>query len=184
MLPGDARIVHHVIVYSLSNAAAESAAAALDTADPGIGYECFGGSGVSGSEPLALWAPGGGPTRFPNATGLLLAGGRRVVVQIHYNLASGSFPDRTRVELTISSAATTRHAAESRRTGTKSESGPARYPVKRSPASSRSAIRRSDNRNIHNGPNRDRSHDLHCAIHPGSHHHHPDFQILSGYPPS
>ncbi len=110
VLPGDARIVHHVIVFSLADAAAESAAAALDSAAPGPGYECFGDSGVPGSEPLVLWAPGAGPTRFPNGTGLLLPGGHHVVVQIHYNLAAGSFPDRTRVEMTTGSAATTTRA--------------------------------------------------------------------------
>jgi len=78
--------------------------------DAMAGYECFGGSGVGNSQPLALWAPGGGATVFPNGTGLLLNGGRHVVIQIHYNLIAGTYPDRTRVNMTTNSTGTTTRA--------------------------------------------------------------------------
>ena len=43
------------------------------------------------------WAPGAGATYLPPGTGVALAGGRNVILQVHYNLAQGVFPDRTRV---------------------------------------------------------------------------------------
>ncbi len=97
--PGDTRVVHHVIVYALPTAEAEAEAARLDAADPMPGYSCFGGPGVTNTAPLVLWAPGGGATTFPEGTGLRLAGGRRVAIQVHYNLLHGTRPDRTAISL-------------------------------------------------------------------------------------
>jgi hypothetical protein len=97
--PGDQRVVHHMIMYALPTAETQRAAEALDARDTAPGYECFGGPGVDNSPPIALWAPGGGPTQFPRNTGLRLAAGRKVVMQLHYNMANGAFPDRTVVNL-------------------------------------------------------------------------------------
>ena len=105
VLPGDARVVHHVIVYSLPTAESEAAATRADAADPMPGYTCFGGPGVTGSAPLALWAPGGDAVRFPDGTGLRINGGRKVIIQVHYNLLHGSFPDRTAVRLRTAATA-------------------------------------------------------------------------------
>jgi mono/diheme cytochrome c family protein len=99
VVPGDQRVVHHMILYALPNESAQRAAEALDARDTTPGYQCFGGPGVDNSPPLALWAPGGGATLFPARTGLRLAGGRKVVMQVHYNMANGVFPDRTVVNL-------------------------------------------------------------------------------------
>ncbi len=99
VLPGDTRVVHHVIVYSLPTAEAEAEAARRDAADPMPGYECFGGPGTTSTAPLVVWAPGGEATRFPEGTGLRLVGGRRVAIQVHYNLLHGTFADRTAVRL-------------------------------------------------------------------------------------
>jgi hypothetical protein len=88
-----------VIVYTIPTAEAEREAQALDAADPLDGYTCFGGPGVTGSAPLVLWAPGGEAVRFPEGTGFRIAGGRRVVIQVHYNTLNGIFPDRTAVQL-------------------------------------------------------------------------------------
>ncbi|MBL8602366.1 MAG: hypothetical protein JNK72_10630 [Myxococcales bacterium] len=106
VIPGEPRVVHHVIVYSLPNATAQQAAERQDAQDTTPGYECFGGPGVDGSMPLAIWAPGGVVTRFPRNTGLLANAGRKVVIQVHYNLAGGSLPDRTRVNLLTARAVT------------------------------------------------------------------------------
>lgn len=99
VVPGDRRVVHHMILYALTSESAQRQAEALDAEDETPGYPCFGGPRVDDSPPLALWAPGGGPTQFPARTGLRLAGGRKVVMQVHYNLANGVFPDRTVVNL-------------------------------------------------------------------------------------
>lgn len=104
VVPGDRRVVHHMILYSIPSESAQRRAEALDAMDTTPGYECFGGPRVGDSQPLAIWAPGGGPTIFPARSGLRLAGGRKVVMQVHYNLANGAHPDRTVVNLQTESS--------------------------------------------------------------------------------
>ena len=100
VVPGDARVVHHAIAYQPADDDAAAAARALDDAEEGPGYTCFGGPGVNAA-PVALWAPGTGAVLLPTGTGLPLAADRPWVVQIHYNLAQGVFPDRTRVKVQL-----------------------------------------------------------------------------------
>src|SRR5262249_7636431 len=76
------------------------AARALDDAEDGPGYTCFGGPVVDAA-PVALWAPGTGAVSLPSGTGLPLAADRPWVGQIHYNLAQGVVPDRTRISLRL-----------------------------------------------------------------------------------
>lgn len=100
VIPGDARIVHHAIVYQPSDDEAAAEAVALDNAEAGLGYTCFGGAGVD-AEPRVLWAPGGGYVELPTETGVPLAPSRPQILQVHYNLAAGVYPDRTTVELAL-----------------------------------------------------------------------------------
>jgi copper type II ascorbate-dependent monooxygenase-like protein len=101
MRPGEPRIVHHVILFSLDTATAEQQAVALDADEPGPGYTCFGGAGVSASQFIGGWAPGTPVTRYPADTGVLLPQGRKAVMQIHYNTVNGVFPDHTRMDVTL-----------------------------------------------------------------------------------
>lgn len=101
VLPGDAREVHHAIVYQPNTEADAAAAVQLDDAESGLGYTCFGGPRVD-ADPRVLWAPGGGVVSLPTGTGLSLVAGRKLILQVHYNLAAGAFPDRTRVRLATS----------------------------------------------------------------------------------
>ena len=96
--PGQAREVHHLIVYQPSDNDAAKAAHGLDDAAEGDGYPCFGGAGVDAS-PLAMWAPGAGAIQLPEGTGVPLAAKRDLIIQIHYNLANGTDADRTHVAL-------------------------------------------------------------------------------------
>jgi hypothetical protein len=96
--PGDARVVHHLIVYQPASHSDVEAAHALDEAETGDGYTCFGSPLVSAS-PFALWGPGVGAVTLPAGTGVPLAANRELVIQIHYNIDNGVFPDRTRVGL-------------------------------------------------------------------------------------
>lgn len=98
--PGDPRMVHHVVLFALDTDAAESAAEARDAGEAGSGYTCFGAAGVP-SRTVGAWAPGGGPTLHPAGSGIRLTGGRKVVMQVHYNMANGVFPDRTAIDLTL-----------------------------------------------------------------------------------
>lgn len=101
--PGEPRVVHHMILYSLDTAQAEADAVALDDASPDrAGYPCFGGVGVSESRWIAGWAPGVRSSRYPTGTGVELIGGRQAVLQIHYNTLAGSLVDpSTKIELEL-----------------------------------------------------------------------------------
>jgi len=98
--PGDARVVHHVILYAAQTEAQDAAAAQLDAAEAGPGYTCFGGPGFS-ARPVVGWAPGTGVTRYPEQTGVRLLGGRKLIMQVHYNTRLGVGVDRTRVALEL-----------------------------------------------------------------------------------
>ncbi len=101
MIPDNAAMAHHMILYSLDTDEAEAQALAFDEAEPGPGYTCFGGAGVDGSQTLAGWAPGTPVTRFPEGVGIALKAGRKLVMQMHYNTLSGVTPDRSRLELQV-----------------------------------------------------------------------------------
>lgn len=89
--------VHHVVLYTVDSAEEQAAAEALDAAEEGPGYSCFGGAGTGGGRSIAVWAPGTGATRYPAGTGIRLHGGRPLVMQLHYN--GGLEPDRTTIAL-------------------------------------------------------------------------------------
>ncbi len=102
VVPGDPRVVHHVILYSPANAGAERAAEARDGEGGRPGYSCYGGSGVP-SNMLAAWAPGTGAVSYPAGTGLELPAGRKLILQMHYNMVNGAFEDRTSIRLETAS---------------------------------------------------------------------------------
>jgi hypothetical protein len=91
-------IVHHVIVYAAlpQNVAA---AQALDAADPGPGYECFGGAGFAGAIPVGASAVGSKAKPFPEGSGIPLPAGTQFVVQVHYNFDNGRGSNRLALEL-------------------------------------------------------------------------------------
>jgi hypothetical protein len=112
VLPGRHGNVHHAILFRVGPdqvAAAERA----DARDPGTGWTCFGGTGLPGrggadavstldSAPwLAAWAPGGGESVFGAGTGVRLAAGSRIVLQVHYNLRAGAAADDSGVRLRL-----------------------------------------------------------------------------------
>ncbi len=114
--PGASRVVHHVILFRIS-ASEIAEAARLDSAAPGPGWTCFGGTGVGGdagggsvqstlndSNWISAWAPGWGGGRLPEGTGVPLPAGSRIVMQVHYNLLNGKAPDRSRAVLTVAPA--------------------------------------------------------------------------------
>ena len=96
--PQNAEVVHHAIFFRVEPRDVAEAKA-LDNADAGPGYTCFGGSGVGGPEAefrsaggggsadwVAAWAPGVGEVLTPNRTGYLMAPGSQLIMQVHYNL--------------------------------------------------------------------------------------------------
>jgi len=98
--PGDPGIVHHVLAF-LATPDRVADFQALDDADPGPGYACFGGPGGV-AQALAAWAPGSEGGDFPADTGLQVDPGSRIILQIHYNLTQGQgASDRTSIELKL-----------------------------------------------------------------------------------
>ena len=90
--PGERSIVHHVLTFIDTT----GASVALDEADPGPGYTCFGGPGFSTVGTLGGWAPGSRPLELPENTAFALPAASRVVLQVHYHPHHGqAMSDRT-----------------------------------------------------------------------------------------
>jgi hypothetical protein len=108
ILPGQPSEVHHMLLFSLLTDEAEAAGEQMDAATDGPGWTCFGAAGSDiADEELSLvagWAPGSNVVRYPDRTGLFVPGGRRLVMQIHYNLLAGALPDTTSVRLAHATA--------------------------------------------------------------------------------
>jgi mono/diheme cytochrome c family protein len=98
--PGVERMVHHVVLYATADATEAAQVRALDDAEAGPGYTCYGGPGTLQSRSLAAWAPGTQATRYPTGTGLRLLAGLPLVMQVHYS--SGDDADRTTIGLQLS----------------------------------------------------------------------------------
>ena len=78
IVPGNDKIVHHVLVYTDEDGSSEADAGAKGW------YECAGG-GISGDSLIAAWAPGAVPNRTPENTAFKLTAGSRLIVNIHYH---------------------------------------------------------------------------------------------------
>ncbi|MFZ5442009.1 MAG: monooxygenase [Myxococcota bacterium] len=103
--PGNARVVHHVIAFLIQPDQVQQIDA-LDAAEAGPGYTCFGGPGVTSTISwLGSWAPGSQPAMYPDGTGLLVKPGSKVVMQVHYNTTAapeGQRTDQTKLEVALS----------------------------------------------------------------------------------
>jgi uncharacterized protein (TIGR03437 family) len=98
--PGNAKIVHHVIAYG--DPRGESVA--LDAREPGPGYTCFGGPGITTTDILGGWAPGSRGYFAPEGTGIKLSNNSRVIIQVHYHPTGETETDRTPVGIYFAKA--------------------------------------------------------------------------------
>lgn len=90
--PGDRSSVHHVISFIDTT----GASVALDDAEPGPGYTCFGGPGFTLPGTLGGWAPGMRALQLPSEVAFELPAASRVVLQVHYHPHDHApSPDRT-----------------------------------------------------------------------------------------
>jgi hypothetical protein len=87
---------HHAALFLVPPS---SAAAVERDNQGGKGWTCFGGPlpgtalvGLSADPLLTFWAPGAGVDDFPKGTGVSLAAGSLVIMQVHYNLLVGNKP--------------------------------------------------------------------------------------------
>ncbi|MFB9318243.1 monooxygenase [Cryptosporangium minutisporangium] len=111
VMPENVAIAHHAIVYAVPPGGA-AAVRKQDAKTPGLGWQCFGGTGVAGAEVeegdaawVDTWAPGATETLLDHDAGYKLEPGSLLVLQIHYNLlATDGKPggsDRSAVRLRL-----------------------------------------------------------------------------------
>jgi hypothetical protein len=95
-LPQNTAIVHHAIFFRVDPGQAAKARA-VDAADPGEGWTCFGDAGIGGDAGwVAHWAPGANETLLSAGVGYPMPPGSLLVMQVHYNLlATGGKPAGT-----------------------------------------------------------------------------------------
>ena len=108
-LPQNTAIVHHAIFFRVGPGQAAQARA-VDAADPGEGWTCFGDAGIGGDAGwVAHWAPGANETLLSAGVGYPMPPGSLLVMQVHYNLlASGGKPagtDRSSIRLRLTDGA-------------------------------------------------------------------------------
>ena len=101
--PGNGKIVHHVII-TLFDPSEMSALQQLDDQYAGPGWQCFGGpvpsgSGIKEAGSLGAWVPGVSVVQYTAGTANRIPVNAIAVIQVHYNLAGGDDPDRTRVDV-------------------------------------------------------------------------------------
>lgn len=114
-IPQKKDYVHHAIMFRVSGANIREA---LEKDKSGIGWPCFGGSGLGGmfssfvtSPWISAWAPGRGKDVSPEGYGILFKKRELLVLQIHYNLlaANGGTveTDRSRIVMEAVPASST-----------------------------------------------------------------------------
>ena len=110
IVPGNKKMVHHVIIFTVEPQMVSEIRKLENTADGRGGYECFGGPGVpirigsgTGSMGFSImgnWVPGStGGVTYPSGTGVSLKPGTVLVLQVHYNNTANQGSDRTTAKL-------------------------------------------------------------------------------------
>jgi hypothetical protein len=99
VIADDARGIGQVTLFALDGGDAE--AQALDAADPGLGYGCFGTARADGARLVSSWTRPLPVLRMP--AGVRLHAGAKMVVQIHYDVSQtgSAFASGTQVELEL-----------------------------------------------------------------------------------
>jgi hypothetical protein len=95
VLPGDPRVVHHVIVYVDPKGEGATKAGAAGN------YPCFGGPDISQPSLLLAWAPGVPPTTYGEEAGIKVEKGSKLIAQVHYHPHPTTTTDQTRFELKV-----------------------------------------------------------------------------------
>jgi mono/diheme cytochrome c family protein len=102
VVPGNPKIVHHVLAMVDTSGASQYL---MKSRDGAYGYPCFGGPGIKIDGYLGGWAPGARPWDLPEGVGMFLPRGARVVIQLHYhNARLTAESDLTEVRLRAASA--------------------------------------------------------------------------------
>jgi hypothetical protein len=101
VISSEPRSVEQVTLYALGSASAEQAAVKLDGAEPGAGFRCYGSPDIDGASLLMSWTWDSPVLRLPEGYAIRVGQGRKLLMQIHYNVVATGLgvPTRTRVEL-------------------------------------------------------------------------------------
>jgi hypothetical protein len=105
VLPGNPRVVHHVIAFLDDTGTADR----LDARDPGPGYSSS--QGFPGFIPvggLGGWAPGNSAGFLPEGMARILPRGAKIVMQVHYHKNGKEEVDQTRFGLHFAKTRVTR----------------------------------------------------------------------------
>jgi hypothetical protein len=103
--PGVPEILHHMIAF-LATPDVVADFEAMDAAEPGPGYACYGGPGGQ-ERPLWIggWAPGVQGIENAPGTGVEVPPGSKVILQLHYNTSyAPPSPDRTELLFKLDAA--------------------------------------------------------------------------------
>ncbi len=100
-------VTHHAIITMASGALREQADA-LDEREPGPGWTCYGGTGLTGAQGghqvrMGGWAPGGQPARLPDGYAIPMTPGDFFIVQVHYHYEDAAPADLSRFVLELAS---------------------------------------------------------------------------------
>lgn len=99
ILPGNRRVVHHVLMFLDSHGISEK----LDATQPGPGYEsALGLPGFVPKGGLGGWAPGNAPHVLEDGIVRVLPKGNRIVMQVHYHKTGKVELDQTKLGLYFS----------------------------------------------------------------------------------
>ncbi|MFV2039546.1 MAG: hypothetical protein ACC660_04835, partial [Acidimicrobiales bacterium] len=105
--PDQTEVVHHGII-SIASEELRSQATAKDAAEPGPGWTCYGGHGLSAAGGgyefgIGGWAPGAQPATQPDGYAIPMRPGDFVVVQIHYHYENDAPADLSRMVFDLAS---------------------------------------------------------------------------------
>lgn len=82
--PGNRSLVHHSNMF-LASAAHVATVEALEAANPGAGYPCFGDTGINTVNLIGAWVPGMEPIELPEGYAVRIPAGSRILMQTHFN---------------------------------------------------------------------------------------------------
>jgi hypothetical protein len=93
VVPGNAKVVHHVLVYLDKDGEGARKAEA-----EGGSYACFGGPGFQASL-IGAWAPGAQGLDVPASVGIRVPRGSRIIMNVHYHPGTVPQADDTAIDL-------------------------------------------------------------------------------------
>lgn len=101
VIPGNPKIVHHVLVFHDTSSKPKT----MDDADSEPGYLSFGGTGSNSSTLIGVYVPGQEPYQFPKGFACNLLSKGYIIMQVHYPGGVNAELDSTKVVLKTTTSA-------------------------------------------------------------------------------